>query len=795
VEPARSALARHIEACAPCQATVRTLAGNDTLADASRAAPETVEKFAGAPPGVEPSDAGGPREGDARDAALTVTRDVAPGGVDAADAPLDFLAPPQRPDEVGRLGAYRVLKVLGHGGMGVVLLADDPELDRRVALKVMLPRVAANPAAKQRFLREARAAAKLNSDHIVTIYQVGEDRGVPFLVMELLEGAALDRVLKSGRPLTLAQILGIGLDVAKGLAAAHAKGLIHRDIKPGNLWLDAAHGNRVKILDFGLARAEQDDVHLTQSGAIIGTPSYMAPEQARGDKPVDARADLFSLGCVLYRLAAGDIPFKSESAIGVLLAMATADAPDPRRLNAAIPADLAVLVMQLLDKDPAERPASARVVIERLTAIANARLNRRDDPTSIVLPRRAGPESAPGRKRAVAAGALLVGLVAAAGVALFRPPTAGFDGESRAVTDASHHRVVGEKRRPDKAVAPFPAAAASSGGPRLLATLRTRGAAGHLAFSPDWDTRPRFLIAGGETFTVFDLGPAAAPDALIAAAVLHQERMAVTSMAASADGKRLAVGSVERGAFFTRVLELPGRKTVAVFQPKHVPYTVALSPDGRTVVYGDAPGLMVRDVPGDSAHTAVNAVEGRLFTGLSYSPDGRYVVGIHYGAPSLDTGTRLVILDAKTRVRIGERAVEGFAIRSHISFDGNRVLVPGGTSDNKPVWRLFGLPAGDLVHAEKNLPSPCVNAAFAPGRGRFAVAFGDGTVQIWDGAGLKMLTSWAVPRPAGSPAATILSVAFSPDGDMLATGGATGEIQLWDLTPVAASGRAAGEAQ
>src|SRR5207247_2629952 len=151
-----------------------------------------------------------------------------------------------------------------------------------------------------RFLREARAAATLEHDHIVAIYQVDEDRGVPFIAMPFLKGLSLDEYLKkhaAATPLKLAQILKIGREMGKGLAAAHARGLIHRDIKPANVWLDASAGGRVKLLDFGLARLTQqgDEKNLTQAGTILGTPAYMSPEQAQGDK-IDARTDLFSLG-------------------------------------------------------------------------------------------------------------------------------------------------------------------------------------------------------------------------------------------------------------------------------------------------------------------------------------------------------------------------------------------------------------------------------------------------------------------------------------------------------------------
>ena len=184
--------------------------------------------------------------------------------------------------EVGRVGGYQILKVIGSGGMGLVLQAEDINLQRKVALKVMLPEVARNADAKQRFLREARAVAAIKHEHIVTVYQVGQERDIPFLAMEYLEGESLETRLVRENKLPISQVLRIGREIAEGLAAAHASNLIHRDIKPANIWLEASSG-RVKILDFGLARPADGKVHLTGIGTVMGTPQYMAPEQARGE--------------------------------------------------------------------------------------------------------------------------------------------------------------------------------------------------------------------------------------------------------------------------------------------------------------------------------------------------------------------------------------------------------------------------------------------------------------------------------------------------------------------------------
>ncbi len=285
-----------------------------------------------------------------------------------------FLGPPEGPDEIGRLGGYRVLRQLGAGGMGVVYLAEDVTLKRKIALKVLPPVAHADGSARERFFREARAAAALEHENIITIHQVGEDRGVVFLAMPLLKGVPLDQHLREygNKPLPATEVARIGREIAAGLTAAHDKGLVHRDIKPANIWLEDMAGRgssvqpyRVKILDFGLARSARDSAALTQVGIIVGTPSYMSPEQARGPN-VDARSDLFSLGCVLYEAATGQRPFPGSDAMAVLSSLAVDIPLPPAEINPEIPYELSDLILALLEKDPALRPRSARDVEEHL---------------------------------------------------------------------------------------------------------------------------------------------------------------------------------------------------------------------------------------------------------------------------------------------------------------------------------------------------------------------------------------------------------------------------------------------
>jgi serine/threonine protein kinase len=292
----------------------------------------------------------------------------------------DLLLPPQGEGEIGRLAHYRILKELGRGGMGMVLLAEDTHLQRGVALKVIRPTEAKHPHVRARFLREARAAAKLNHDNVVTIFHVGEERGILYIAMELLKGLTLEAYLHKHRQLVPGQILRMAREMIEGLKAAHAVGLVHRDIKPANIWLEAPKG-RVKLLDFGLARDQEGSDQLTASGAVIGTPKYMSPEQADG-KQVDARSDLFSLGVVLYRLCTGREPFTGGSMMAVLKALALDKPTSIRQLNPAIPLELEQLVERMMVKDPQQRIQSAKEVGEALQVIKKSLA----DPSAMDLP-------------------------------------------------------------------------------------------------------------------------------------------------------------------------------------------------------------------------------------------------------------------------------------------------------------------------------------------------------------------------------------------------------------------------
>jgi hypothetical protein len=250
---------------------------------------------------------------------------------------------------------YRLVRMMGLGGMGTVWEAEDEILGRPVAVKVLSESLAAGERAVRRFEREAEASARLSGPHIAAVYDFGRSEGRPYMVMELVRGETLaDRLTREG-PLPPQEAARIATQVAEALEEAHAAGIVHRDVKPGNLMLTPA--GDVKVMDFGIAAAAWA-VRITTSGLVLGTPSYLAPEQAKGEKTTPA-SDVYALGAVLYEMVAGHPPFVAESPVAVALAHVREDPPPLHQVAEGVPPNLAAASMAALAKDPAERPASA----------------------------------------------------------------------------------------------------------------------------------------------------------------------------------------------------------------------------------------------------------------------------------------------------------------------------------------------------------------------------------------------------------------------------------------------------
>ena len=347
-----------------------------------------------------------------------------------------YLLPPDETGDLGRLAGYRVLGVLGSGGMGTVFAAEDVALRRPVALKVMNPELARDPInGWQRFFREARTLASIKHPNLVTVYQVGHEGSAVFLAMERLEGQTLARRIHEGGAVTPEEVVRVGSEVAAGLAAIHERGLIHRDIKPANIWVEPADG-RIKLLDFGLVRSVHQDTQLTEAGMVVGTPAFMSPEQMRG-RELDTRTDLFSLGCVLYALCTRILPFDADNPMAMAAALA-ADEPTPvHELNPAIPEALSKLIMQLLAKDADDRPASALQVIALLgkaleSPVQEVAKTEKKEPSGPMKPRKSKVKRKPQRsfvrRHAVK---LVVGLWVIVG-GLVIAAVAGGRGDSRA---------------------------------------------------------------------------------------------------------------------------------------------------------------------------------------------------------------------------------------------------------------------------------------------------------------------------------------------------------------------------
>ncbi len=649
----------------------------------------------------------------------------------------DFLAPPQQQDEIGRLGPFRVLQVLGAGGMGVVFKAEDPRLKRLVALKAMLPRLAASETARKRFVREAKAAAAVDHVHVVPIFQVGEDRGIPFLAMQLLEGESLADRLRREPALTVVEMLRIGRETALGLAAAHQHGLIHRNVKPANLWLEAGNGERfrVKILDFGLARAAADNAHLTQSGAFVGTPSYMAPEQAGGEQ-IDHRADLFSLGCVLYRLATGSPPFKGKDAIATLVAIAAHNPKPPAEVAAQVPPELSDLVMQLLAKKPAERPETAQAVAETLAEIEETVTAR-----SRWGPMRRLAWSKPGWL--LAAAVVFLGLVAAT-VVVYHVQTD--QGELVITTEWNNIEVV------------------IASEDTATEVQRLEGHNKHVsmaAFSPDGDTLASVSEDGTVILWNWHTGQRRP--------TLRGHRDGILYVAYSPDGKTLATASRDRtvilwdaitGAKRATLNEHTGAVSAALFSADG--NTLATASDDSMVMVREPTGKLVRKLKGHQ----------RQAVALAYSADGKTLVSAGGDWGNTEKSGEVFAWDLETGERRWAAAGEFGGIWCVAYSPDGKTLAGAGIDGTVTLWQSS---TGKALAVLKGHTDRVLWVAYTRSGRTLASASYDGTVRLWDAATGK---EKAVLK---GHTAGVQRLALSPDGRFLATAGNDRTVRIWQF--------------
>jgi WD40 repeat protein len=719
-----------------------------------------------------------------------------PAETDDDAEPLDFLEPDATPGGIGRFGRYQVQGIVGRGGMGIVLKAFDPGLHRVVAIKVLNPRLATSAAARKRFLREARAAASVAHEHVVTIHAVDESSGLPYLVMQYVAGQSLQQRIDRDGPLELEAILRIGMQTAAGLAAAHAQGLVHRDVKPANILLENGV-ERVKITDFGLARAV-DDASLTQSGVVAGTPQYMAPEQARAEA-VDHRSDLFSLGSVLYAMCTGRSPFRADSTFAVLKRVCE-DTPRPiREVNASIPDWLGEIVTRLHAKAPAERFPSALEVAERL----GAELARLQHPTTITRP-------------------------AATTVSLERVQSSvGPDFESDPV-----------KQRAPRSVGWRRLAWAAALIALLIGALAFSDASGvthvsdYLATVLRIPTRDGTLVIEAEPFPA-PSWPGSSPwddsrpgrptsmnsSTFVAMRFWTGHAGSVKSVTIAPDGSIALSGSGYPTGDATARLWDPwtGREIRSLGGSELGQVLgVAISPDGRrALTCGESPVIRLWDA---TSGTEIRRLEGHSgpVNAVAFSPDGRRAVSAGMADAmvrlwDLETGREIRRLEGHTSKVFcvafspdGKRVASGSEDRAVLvwdvatgettqklsgmlkgvesiafSSDGRRVLAGGQDG----IGWLWDVESGRELRRLIGHDGIIASVAFVPGSDRAVTASpqrgqvaGDGTMRMWDVDTGQEIARFTNPENDG-----FWSVAVAPDGRHAITGGPRGLIRLWKL--------------
>jgi len=658
------------------------------------------------------------------------------------------MAPPRQADEIGRLGAYRLLRILGAGGMGVVYAAEDTQLHRPVAIKVMKGPLAADTAQRQRFLREARIVASFTHDNIVAIFHIGEEGGAPYLVMPRLQGSTLQGRLAEGEKFGIDAILRIGREIALGLAAAHGQGLIHRDIKPGNVWLEqqgrltaenaesakASQPNqdrtdsvssatsafsavkyRVKILDFGLSRKIEQDARITGAGTILGTPAYMAPEQASAGA-VDARCDLYSLGVVLYELCTGRVPFQHKDLLAQVVALATETPRHVRELNPGVPADLADLIMRLMAKKPDARPTSAQAVVEEIERIEH---------------RLAQPQ----RRRRVwqMVAALLLASIMGAwlwGARFHAPPNPGAQPAAAKLEPPPLSKPLRE----------------FLGHKAVVSGLAFSGS-GKSAVSASWDW----------TIRVWDVetGRETRPP-------LEGHKGRIRALALSPKGDWLVTGGFDQTV---RLWNLAGKKAPPPMGDHRGEVTaVAIGAKG-SIASGGADGtVQLWDTfghGGGKLETASGAIEC-----LAMHADRWLLAGDDKGV------LRRWDLDQQPEPHAERLSRDHAGPVTGVAWSGDGHWAASGSEDGK-AW-VREMPSARVVH---ELPHPeAVTVVCLDRTGRWLLTgCRDGHLRLWD------VNREKAAKDLHAHAGPVFSAALSPDGQQALTGSSDGIIRLWDL--------------